>query len=137
MTTVTVLVACYLLVSFMSEYNVPKSGMRVLWDYITVMLGENCHKLPTFKQALETVGQYGGMRTETYDACVKDCVLFRDRPPEHDPKGEHRFAHLRSCPKCGAARYNKRGRARRRFSWLGVNRQLSARLWFPGPSTIS
>ena len=137
---VTVLTACYLLISFMSDNNIPKSSMRHLWDVLALLMGNDIsHNMPPFDEALRMVSGDAGLRRMVYDCCVNDCVIFRDRPLARDPNRLHQHATATTCPVCNEPRRNSAGKARREFSWLGLNAQLAARLWYPGiihaPST--
>mgnify|MGYP006950266710 CR=1 FL=1 len=132
-TNLTVLTTCYLLIMFMTDNNVPKSGMQQLWHYLVLMLGEDASSnLPSFAQAYKWVTGYGGASRSELHCCVNDCVVFRDRPIAHDPTRSHRYAKLDRCPLCDEPRFNSSGKPRRVCSWIGVNRQLAARLWSPG-----
>ena len=132
-TGVSVLTACFLLISFMSENNIPKTSMRHLWDVLTLLLGPDMSaRMPPFDTALRLVSSQTGYVCDEIECCINDCVLFRNRPLVRDPAHEHQLAQATQCPKCGEARSDQGGKARRKFSWLGVNRQLAARIWFPG-----
>jgi hypothetical protein len=84
-----------------------------------------------FDKKMEIITSAGMMESVIYDVCVRSCVMFRDRPAEFDPEGNHQFANYTRCPKCREHRYSADGKARRTFSWLGINNQLAARLWVP------
>ena len=136
-TDISVLTVCYMLIFFMTDNNVSRTGMSQLWDFMVLMLGDDiASNLPPFKKAFKLVTETSGTTRQQLDCCVNDCVIFRDRPAGHDPHGQHRFANLTRCPNCKEPRYNSSDKPRRVFSWLGINRQLAARLWSPGTQPI-
>ena len=129
----TVLLTCYILLDQMGRCNLNKKAMREWWDIVTLILPVG-HNLPSFKEGYALLSGMSDVTLHKFDVCPNDCVVFRDRPKELDPRGRHQYScrtKVPCCPVCKARRIRPDGKPVKTFSWLGVNGQLLARMKTP------
>lgn len=129
--SISVVVACFLVIDQMQRSGMAATRMEEWWDLLCTLLPTD-HALPPFNKARSLITSLAAIRSIDYDVCLKDCVIYRNRPDFVDPTHAHHYADpaLANCPVCGGARFKVNGKPTKIFSWLGINDQLKARLWF-------
>jgi hypothetical protein len=130
----TVRTASFLILDTLSRASIPKTKMNEVWDLIDALL-PNGHSLPPIKLVRANLAQASGTAPVTIDVCREHCILYRNRDRRLDPRGEHQHAKAVACPVCGQSRYKNpraspsKRRAYKKFTWMGINKQLARRLW--------
>jgi hypothetical protein len=129
--SVTVLVACYMIVDQLQRSSIPLTRQREWWDLISTLLPVG-HQLPSFDVATRAITDLAAITPVEFHVCPNDCVIFRDRPLHIPGAAEHQHANRTHCPVCGTARYKDEAETKpaKKFTWLGINNQLKARFWF-------
>lgn len=108
----TVQEAADLLFLFQRRFKTSDESMIVLFDLVKLLLPDG-NDLLRFQQLKVLLADSRLTDVVCFDACVNDCVIYRDAPIEFDLKRERQWANLNQCPVCNEPRRDQRNSPRK------------------------